>query len=153
EQTNVILDEVRINDSRLRIFPQDPKKKPLKFDLHSIRLESAGMSVAMRYDAALTNATPPGEIVSKGTFGPWAADEPGATPLNGDYVFDKADLGVFKGIAGTLHSTGEFEGTLDSIIAKGEASVPNFRLKQAGQPVPLKTQFEVMVDGTNGDTT
>ena len=107
----------------------------------------------MHYDAALTNATPPGEIVSKGIFGPWAADEPGDTPLSGDYVFDKADLGVFAGIAGTLHSTGQFEGTLDSIVAKGEASVPNFRLKQSGHPVPLKTRFEVMVDGTDGDTT
>jgi len=152
ETTDVILDEVRINDSRLSIFPQDPKKKPLHFYLHSIRLESAGKSVAMRYDAALKNATPPGEIVSKGTFGPWAADEPGDTPLSGDYVFDKADLGVFTGIAGTLHSTGQFEGTLDSIVAKGEASVPNFRLKQSGHPVPLKTRFEVMVDGTDGDT-
>jgi len=63
-----------------------------------------------------------------------------------------ADLGVFKGIAGILNSTGEFKGTLDSIEAKGDATVADFRLKHSGNPVPLKTKFEVLVDGTNGNT-
>jgi hypothetical protein len=150
--TNVILDEVRINDSMLSILPQDLKKPPLQFDLHKIRLASAGKSVAMKYNASLTNAKPPGEIVSQGNFGPWAAEEPGNTPLDGSYLFDQADLGVFDGIAGILHSTGQFTGTLDSIDAKGEATVPDFRLKQSGNRVPLKTRFEVRVDGTNGNT-
>jgi hypothetical protein len=150
--TNVIFDEVLINDSMLSILPRDRTKKPLQFDLHWIRLESAGKDVAMKYTAALTNAKPPGEIISNGNFGPWAAEEPGDSPLNGTYLFDKADLGVFKGIAGILRSTGQFEGTLDSITAKGEATVPDFRLKHAGNPVSLKTRFEVLVDGTNGNT-
>ncbi len=34
----------------------------------------------------------------QGAFGPWAAKEPGDTPLNGDYVFKDADLSVFQGI-------------------------------------------------------
>ncbi len=48
----------------------------------------------MKYDAILTNAKPPGEIHSKGTFGPWATAEPGDTPLTGEYDFKGADLGV-----------------------------------------------------------
>jgi hypothetical protein len=94
----------------------------------------------------------PGEILSKGKFGPWAADEPGDTPLAGHYDFDNADLGVFSGIAGILDSMGEFDGTLSSIKVQGEATVPDFRLKQAGNRVPLTTKFEVLVDGTNGNT-
>jgi hypothetical protein len=151
--TGVIIEKVDITDSTLRILPNDPDKTPLQFDLHRIRLESAGMSVAMKYDATLTNAKPPGEIQSKGSFGPWAAAEPGDTPLDGEYVFNDADLGVFDGIAGILHSTGAFVGTLDSIEVRGEASVPDFRLKNAGNTVPLSTQFNVLVDGTNGNTT
>ena len=150
-KTDVILDEVVINDSMLTILPRNGKK-PLEFVLHYIRLESAGKNVPMKYNASLTNAKPPGEILSKGTFGPWAAGEPGDSPLAGDYIFDKADLGVFKGISGILHSTGQFEGSLDTITAKGEATVPDFRLKRAGNAVPLKTRFEVLVDGTNGNT-
>jgi hypothetical protein len=117
-----------------------------------LKLESAGPGVAMKYDAMLRNPTPPGEIHSTGTFGPWHSGEPGDTPLRGDYTFDHADLGVFRGIAGILHSTGRFEGTLDNITARGEATVPDFRLKRASQPVPLSTRFEVLVDGTNGNT-
>jgi hypothetical protein len=150
--TDIILDQVRINESILSIMPREPGKTPLRFDLHRIRLDSAGRNVAMTYKASLTNAKPPGEIVSDGNLGPWAAEEPGDTPLDGNYVFDKADLGVFKGISGILHSTGEFKGTLDSIAAKGEATVPDFRLKRSGNRVPLKTKFEVTVDGTNGNT-
>lgn len=150
--TNVVVERVLIHDAKLAILPRDPSKQPLRFDLHEIDLTSAGKDVAMNYKALLTNAKPPGEINSTGTFGPWAADDPHQTPLAGSYIFDKADLGVFNGIAGILHSTGTFEGQLGSIVAKGEATVPDFRLKMSGNPVPLATTFEVLVDGTNGNT-
>ena len=151
-QTWVLITEVIIRDAKLVILPKDRKKVPLEFAIHDLRLNSAGMGVAMRYDAALTNPRPPGAIHSVGSFGPWNAEEPGDTPLSGDYTFEKADLGVFTGIAGILNSAGHFEGTLNSIHAKGQASVPDFRLKMAGNPVLLVTQFEALIDGTNGNT-
>ncbi|HXA50333.1 MAG TPA: hypothetical protein VNV86_08525 [Candidatus Acidoferrum sp.] len=149
----VIIDRVLIHDASLVLFPRERTKRPLHFAIHDLKLESAGPGVAMKYDAMLRNPTPPGEIHSTGSFGPWHAGEPGDTPLNGAYTFDHADLGVFRGIAGILHSIGRFEGSLDSITARGEAVVPDFRLKRSGQPVPLSTRFEVLVDGTNGNTT
>ena len=151
-QTGVLIEDVVITNSILTIIPKDKDKDPLEFDLHRVHLTSAGKNVAMKYDATLTNAKPPGEIQSKGVFGPWAAGEPGNTPLAGQYDFKDADLGVFDEIGGILHSTGMFEGNLDSITVHGEASVPNFHLKSAGNPVPLATRFDVLVDGTNGDT-
>jgi hypothetical protein len=152
EDTGVIFDKVIIKNSRLTILPKDRRKTPLQFALHDIRLESAGKDVAMKYRASLRNPKPPGEILSTGSFGPWAADEPGDSSLAGDYTFDDANLGVFAGIAGILDSKGQFKGTLDSISAQGEATVPDFRLKRSGNVVPLKTKFEVEVDGTNGNT-
>ena len=151
-QTWVLIKEVIIRDAKLVILPKDRKKVPLEFAIHDLRLNSTGMGVAMQYDAALTNPKPPGAIHSVGSFGPWNAEEPGDTPLSGDYKFEKADLGVFAAIAGILNSTGHFEGTLNSIHAKGQASVPDFRLKMAGNPVPLVAQFEALIDGTNGNT-
>ena len=149
---SVVIEEVLVRNARLIILPRDKAKVPLRFDIHELRLESAGKDVAMKYTAVLTNPKPPGEIHSTGVFGPWAAGEPSDTPLGGEYRFDNADLGIFKGIAGILRSTGKFEGTLSSITARGEATVPDFRLKRAGNPVPLTTSFEVLVDGTNGNT-
>jgi hypothetical protein len=150
--TDVVIEEVLITDSMLRILPKSETKEPLEFELQNIRLRSAGRDVAMHYEATLTNAKPPGLIQSKGTFGPWAANEPGDSPVKGDYDFKDADLGVFDGIAGILHSTGEFTGTLDSLEVNGKADVPDFRLTDAGNRVPLSTTFNVLVDGTNGDT-
>ncbi len=45
------------------------------------------------------NAKPVGEIHSTGNFGPWHADDPRESPVNGDYTFTHADLGPIKGIA------------------------------------------------------
>jgi hypothetical protein len=151
-QPSVLIEKVLITNAALTILPKDVKKTPLRFDVHRLELDSAGPGQAMKYAARLTNAKPPGEIVSNGSFGPWSAEEPGDSPLTGQYLFEKADLGVFAGIAGMLNSTGTFQGTLDAIEARGEAKVPNFRLKAANNPVPLTTSFEVLVDGTNGNT-
>jgi hypothetical protein len=149
---SVLIEKVVINNAALVILPKDQSKRPLRFDVHGLALQSAGPGVPMNYKARLTNAKPPGDIVTSGSFGPWAAGDPGATPLRGEYLFERADLGVFAGIDGILHSTGSFQGTLAAIEARGEARVPDFRLKMANNPVPLTTKFEVLVDGTNGNT-
>jgi hypothetical protein len=80
------------------------------------------------------------------------SDDPSDTPLNGEYVFENADLGVFKGIAGRLDSTGKFGGTLDRIVADGETRTPDFRLTTSGNPVPLQTTYHAIIDGGNGNT-
>lgn len=148
---SVIIDRLNVKKATLVMLPKDKTKKPLRFDIHDLKLESASSGAAMKYDAMLTNPKPPGAVHSFGSFGPWHSGEPGDTPLNGDYTFDHADLGVFAPVAGILQSTGRFEGELNSITARGEAYVPDFRLKRSGNAVPLRTKFEVLVDGTKGN--
>lgn len=148
----VRIGEILISNARLIIQPRDVSRQPLEFELHRVRLTDAGIDAPLRYEAQLRNAKPPGEINSTGTFGPWDADEPGETPLAGEYRFERANLAVFRAIGGVLNSTGKFEGRLNHIDAKGSATVPDFHLKHAGNKMPLATRFEVTVDGTNGDT-
>jgi len=152
EPLDVLIQDVQIHDAMLVLLPKESGKRPLNFDIAQLSLKSVGRNSAMRYNAALTIPMPPGTLLTSGNFGPWATSDPGDTPLKGDYTFNNADLGVFKAIAGTLGSTGTFDGTLDSVQARGQATVPNFRLKSVGNPVPLFTRFEVLVDGTNGNT-
>src|SRR5205823_5438752 len=149
----VLMQYLTVKDATMIMLPRDRQKLPLRFAIRDLKLTSAGIGTAMKYDAVLSNPKPPGEIHSHGSFGPWQSAEPGETPLNGDYVFEHADLGVFAGIAGILKSTGRFEGRLNAITARGEANVPDFRLKRSGNHVPLSTRFEVLVDGINGNTT
>jgi hypothetical protein len=152
EASDVRLEQVVITNAALTILPKEKKKVALRFDIHRLRLSYAGRNTGMQYDGDLTNAKPRGDITSVGTFGPWNADEPGDSPLKGSYTFKNADLGVFPAIGGMLESSGQFEGTLSAVNVRGEANVPDFRLKQSGNRVPLRTRFEVRVDGTNGDT-
>ena len=79
-------------------------------------------------------------------------DEPGDTPVSGSYTFRNADLGVFKGISGTLSSDGNYTGALGRIQAAGHTDVPNFMVKIAGNPVHLVTDYQAIVDGTSGNT-
>ena len=151
-ELNVLIKDAQFDNALLVIHPQDQTKPPLRFAIEHLRMKSVGVDSAMKYQATMTIPKPPGTLHSDGSFGPWNASEPGDTPLVGDYIFDNADLGIFHAIAGTLRSTGKFDGTLDSVRARGEASVPNFRLKAVGNAVPLSTRFEVLVDGTNGNT-
>jgi hypothetical protein len=148
----VIIRKVRIRNAALVLQPKNPQRFPLEFDLLDLQLESAGTAMPWKYNATITNAKPPGNIQASGTFGPWLAAEPAATPIIGSYRFENANLGVFAGIAGTLHSTGRFEGPLSRLRVQGEAAVPDFRLRLAGNRVPLFARFTALVDASNGNT-
>jgi hypothetical protein len=148
----VIIDHLQADGTKLVILPHDPEKAPLVWDIHKLTMRSAGPGQSMPYDATLTNGRPPGHIISNGRFGPWVTGDPGAAPLDGVYSFTEADLGVFKGIAGTLESEGKFAGQLNRVLVDGWTKTPNFRLTSAGNRIPLETKFHAIVDGTNGDT-
>jgi hypothetical protein len=147
-----VIDEIIADGTKLTTVPRDSWKEPLEFDIQHLRLYGGGPADAMSFDAVLTNAKPPGLIKSKGKFGPWDAAEPGGTPVSGDYTFRDADLSVFNGIAGKLSSDGNYKGTLGHIEVAGRTDVPDFRLTLAGNPMHLTTQFQAVVDGTDGNT-
>lgn len=148
----LFFDEIDSDGATLKILTSKPGKNPLEFDLRQLRLSSSGTDGALTFRAKLSNPMPPGEIVSVGIFGPWNADFPSQTPVSGDYTFEKADLGVFSGIAGILSSKGNYQGVMDQIRVDGTTDTPDFRVTLAGHPVRLSTTFHAEVDGMNGDT-
>jgi len=147
-----VIDTIIADGTVLQVYPKDPAKDPLEFEIHKLTLHGAGPDQAMTFQAILTNAKPPGEIHSTGKFGPWEVDEPAMTPVSGSYTFRNADLSVFKGIAGTLSSDGNYQGVLDHINVDGHTDTPDFTVRVSGQPIHLTTQFQAVVDGTSGNT-
>jgi hypothetical protein len=148
----VVLDRIDANDARLIIIPGKPEKAPKIWAIHHLRMHKLGSTDSWPFEATLTNGVPPGEIQVEGGFGPWDRNEPGDTPLDGSFNFEKADLSVFKGISGTLGSHGSFGGTLDQLQAYGETDTPDFTIKVGGHPFPLHVKYTALIDGTNGDT-
>ena len=148
----IVVDRLVADRAALVLIPRRAGKEPKIFDIHHLTLEPLGRGKVMAYEATLTNPLPKGLIETVGTFGPWHRGDPGGTPLTGRYTFDNVDLSTVKGIGGQLTSTGTFGGQLDRIAVTGETRTPDFFLKVSGNPVPLETKFEAVVDGTDGDT-
>ena len=149
---SVVINEVIADGATLEILPKDARKTPLSFNAKRLSVRSAGMGRTMMFHAELLNALPPGSILSDGQVGPWRADEPGETPVSAQYTFRNANLGVFKGIEGTLSSEGKYQGQLAKIEVQGAGDIPNFKLDFSGNPAHLRATFAATVDAVNGDT-
>jgi hypothetical protein len=149
---SILVKRIECENAQLILETNKPDKLPLSFAISRLQLRNVTAHRPMEFEAELTNPKPAGLIHATGSLGPWPADDPGETPIRGKYSFDHADLATFRGIAGILSSTGNFDGTLRNIVVDGKADVPDFRLTHFGNPMPLHTQFHARVDGTNGDT-
>src|SRR6202041_1412673 len=68
-----------------------------------------------------------------------------------DYEFTHADLSSIHGLGGILSSTGKYEGTLGTLAVDGSAEVPEFRLDISDHALPMRAEFNAVVDGTTGD--
>ncbi|MEO5741899.1 MAG: AsmA-like C-terminal region-containing protein [Vicinamibacterales bacterium] len=148
----VIIDRFEAPDTVITLIPKRAGKQPKVFTIHHLVMDSLGVNQTIPYIATLTNPVPKGEIETSGTFGPWDIAHPSRTPVTGKYVFANANLDTIHGLAGVLSSTGEFRGPLDRIEVQGTTDTPQFQVDAGGQPVPLKTRFIAVVDGSDGDT-
>jgi hypothetical protein len=147
-----IIDAIDCTQATFMLETDKPNKLPFEFVINHFRLKGVRPGAPMSFDAELENPKPPGLIHSTGTFGPWVVADPGSSPVRGGYTFKHADLSVFKGIAGTLDSTGHYIGTLRDLLVDGETDTPNFQISRFGHTMVLHTNFDARVDGTNGDT-
>jgi len=151
ERSRVVLRRLLAHGARLTVLPKNPKKNPRVFDIFDLAMNDLGFDTAAPFKAALTNPIPFGTIETQGTFGPWSATEPRETPLAGDFTF-AADLGTIKGIAGSLTSSGNYNGTIERVATSGKTETPDFRIPRLNaSAMPLSTSYDALVDGTNGD--
>ncbi len=149
---SLLVNQILCKNVKLFIETKKPGKEPLEFDVQSLALRDVGEARPFLYRAELINPKPIGEVHAEGHFGPWSADDPRETPIDGSYSFSHADLNTIKGISGILSSHGEFSGVLDHITMDGETETPDFSLDVSDHPMPLHTVFHAYVDGTSGDT-
>lgn len=149
-KSKITISEVIANGAVLEVARAD-SRTPLRFEIHQLSLGSVGTNEALTYRVDMQNSDPPGEIRSKGSFGPFNSQNPSQTPLSGTYSFDRADLGAFRGVAGILSSRGSFSGNLAQINAEGATDTPDFEVVRSGHAAHLSTRFQVGIDAMNGN--
>ncbi|HXP09448.1 MAG TPA: hypothetical protein VN828_13165, partial [Acidobacteriaceae bacterium] len=147
----ITVDRIECTDAKITLETSKPGKKPLEFEISSVVLTDVGAKKPLNFTALLRNPKPVGDIRSTGHFGPWQKDNPRDTPIDGNYEFTHADLSSIHGLGGILASTGKYEGTLGALAVDGTAEVPDFRLDISDHALPLRTEFNAVVDGTTGD--
>jgi hypothetical protein len=152
KRSPTVIDELIADGATLEVASRDSDQPPLKFPFPNFVLRDVGSHGPSSFQARLSNPEPPGEIVTSGKFGPWNEDDVGKTGVSGEYLFQQADLGVFRGIAGILSSSGKFSGVLNHIEVQGTTDTPSFKVTSSSHEVQLRTEFHAVVNGENGDT-
>ena len=141
--------EVVANNAILEIARKTAQ--PLRFVIHALTLNAVSHKDGFNYDVAFLNALPPGEIQSRGHFGPWNSADAGQTPVYGTYKFEHAYLGLFGGIEGVLTSHDNFRGTLGQIEAHGSVDIPDFKVRRAARSAPIESRYDSFINALNGD--
>ena len=149
---SITIGEIKTDGALLEFMPRQPGQEPFKLQIHRLTLDEVGEGGVIPYHVTLLNTEPPGEIQSEGKVGPWNENDPASTPVAGSYTYEHANLAVFEGISGTLSSQGKFSGTIGHIDTNGEIDVPDFRVSGSSHTVRFDSNFQAVVDGTNGDT-
>lgn len=150
--STIVVDEIVANGTIVEFASREAGRQPLRFDIHEALLRDVRWKRPFEYQLKFRNPEPPGEIAVSGKYGEWNKDRPGETPMSGEYTFDHADLGVYRGIAGTLASKGKFGGVLQHLDVSGDTDIPDFEVTSGGHKVELATKFTAYVDATRGDT-
>ncbi len=145
-------EHISADGTTLNIFSSNPQSPLRVFTISRLQLHSVAVGKAMTFEAVLTNPKPVGQIQTAGEFGPWDANDPGLTPISGRYAFRNADLSTIRGLAGILSSEGEYGGALNLIKVRGETDTPDFGLDLGKNRVDLKTEFDAVVNGIDGNT-
>ncbi len=149
----IVIGAVVADGTVLDFMSRQKGREAFQLSIGKLALSNVGNNRQIGFNAAIANTEPPGEIHTAGKFGPWDSDDPGRTAVSGSYTFERADLGVFKGVNGILTSRGDFSGTLDQLKATGTADVGDFHLTHTAHTAAVNSQFHASVDATNGDVT
>lgn len=143
------IDELIADGAVLDIAQHSPTDPTLEFRFHHLKLRNVAPDKSIGIVADLHNPKPGAELHVVANFGPWKR---GKTPTSGTYRLDKGELSNFQGIAGTLSSSGHFDGALEKLRMQGKVDVPNFEISANHHPAPLHAEYKALVDALTGDT-
>jgi hypothetical protein len=153
DQGSLIIQSFHIHNAVVEVDGDEQGKKPLTFSIREALFRDVASGRVVPFTVSLRNPLPPGDLNIEGWIGPWGKAKGGvrSTPISGSALLQRADLSVFKNLAGTLSAQVNFSGTLARLAVSGETQSPDFEVRESGHRVPLSTQFRGTVDLNSGD--
>jgi hypothetical protein len=148
---SLVISKITVDGAVLEFVRRSGKEPPYILKVDELALTDVGAGKPIDYRAQLTNSEPPGVIRAEGKFGPWNPDHIGETPASGTYAYDQIELSHFKSIYGSGNAHGEFLGSLERIRTHGRIDVRGFGVDGSHHAIPVTTQYDATVNGTNGD--
>ena len=147
----VLIKSIDVDGVLLEFLSTKPNTDSYKIDIQKLNLHNVAKDSPISFDAALWDSKPSGHITSTGRFGPWNADDPGSTPVQGSFRYENVKLNSLPGLNGTLGSQGNYTGTLAQLKANGVVDIPDFRVAHSSHTLHLNTSYQADVNATNGD--
>jgi AsmA-like C-terminal region len=146
----VSIDELVAEHAHVEIVPSSSETTPLHFALDHLRVKDFNPSHAAGFSAIVVSSDPRAGIQASGRLGPWNAQQPSFTPLQGTYTLARCDLATLPGLKGILSSQGRFQGVLRRIEIAGDANAAQFSLSSSGRPEPWHASFQAALDASDG---
>ena len=149
--TSLPIGAVFADGAILELQTRTPGKRPFRMNISRLALHNVSANTPITFDVTLNNSDLPGEIRSTGAWGPWNPQQPGITPVHGEYVYRNANLAAFPVISGTLNSNGKFSGKLSRIYARGIVRIADFQVKDTSHRRRVNAAYQAVIDGTDGN--
>ncbi|HVW83111.1 MAG TPA: AsmA-like C-terminal region-containing protein [Bryobacteraceae bacterium] len=149
-KVGVVIGAMRIEDGAIDVSSGTDGKPPVEFLVHSLTLHDLGPDRNLRFEVALHNPKPSGEVRARGTIGSLDAKDPGHASAAGDFTFTNADLTADDAITGLLNASGQFHGPLKMLAVKGTADVPRFEVRSSNHTVHIAARFDTTVNAMDG---
>src|SRR5581483_6878486 len=143
--SKTVIEQFQADEAVLDFIHADAPGRPARFAIHQLRMDDLGSHGAMKFEVALTNPNPKGEVRASGRLGPWNSGNPQETSVSGSYSFKNANLEGVKGIAGLLSSNGNFHGPISAIQVDGSTEIPGFEVANVQHPERMTTRFHGVV--------
>jgi hypothetical protein len=96
-ERDIVIDELVADEATLTILPRKAGKRPKVWQMHELHMQSVGALTKMPFRSVLTNAVPPGQITTTGSFGPWKKVDPGLNATRRDLHLRERGPGRLQG--------------------------------------------------------
>ncbi len=125
----------------------------LRFQLQNLRVRNFSPGSRADFAAILLNSEPRAEVQIAGQIGPWNAQDPGRTPIEGKYELARSDLATVRGLRGIISSQGRFNGVLLDANIAGDGQIDGLALSPSGHAETVRASFQAVLDGADGSVT